>query len=93
MPNCVVFTNTCRVIDDAMKNQGTTKVFDEKHMICYRFQDAIVQSEMEHHTFSTKQQKIPEPLLVSVCSKSLQAAAIVYGEKKVVLKRACCSSV
>lgn len=58
MPNYVLFTKTCRVIDDTVKNQETTnpinKVFDEKHMICYRFHDVIVQSEMKHQTFKSR---------------------------------------
>lgn len=55
---CKICVKTCRVIDDAVKNQGTTnpinKVFDEKHMIFYIFHDAIVQSEIRHQTFKSK---------------------------------------
>lgn len=58
MPSHVVFTNTCRVIDDAVKNQGTTnpihKVFDEKHIICYKFHDVIVQLEIKFQTFKSR---------------------------------------
>nr|XP_058906601.1 LOW QUALITY PROTEIN: heat shock cognate 71 kDa protein-like [Kogia breviceps] len=54
-PSYVAFTDTERLIGDAAKNQvvmnPTNTVFDAKHLIGQRFDDAVVQSDMKHWPF------------------------------------------
>ena len=54
-PSYVAFTDTERLIGDAAKNQvamnPTNTVFDAKHLIGRRFDDAVVQSDMKHWPF------------------------------------------
>ncbi|KAK2101455.1 hypothetical protein P7K49_019121 [Saguinus oedipus] len=54
-PSYVAFTDTEQLIGDATKNQvavnPTSTVFDAKHLIGNRFDDAVVQSDMKHWPF------------------------------------------
>uniref|UniRef100_A0A2K6U397 Heat shock cognate 71 kDa protein n=1 Tax=Saimiri boliviensis boliviensis TaxID=39432 RepID=A0A2K6U397_SAIBB len=54
-PSYVAFMDTKRLIGDAAKNQvamnPTNTVFDAKHLIGRRFDDAVVQSDMKHWPF------------------------------------------
>ncbi|ELW56955.1 Heat shock cognate 71 kDa protein [Tupaia chinensis] len=54
-PNYIVFTNTEQLISDAAKNQVAVNpintVFDAKHLIGCRFDDAVVHSDMKHWPF------------------------------------------
>uniref|UniRef100_A0A2K5CU15 Heat shock cognate 71 kDa protein n=1 Tax=Aotus nancymaae TaxID=37293 RepID=A0A2K5CU15_AOTNA len=54
-PSCITFTDTKRLIGGATKNQvamnPTNMVFDAKHLIGHRFDDAVVQSDMKHWPF------------------------------------------
>ncbi|CAG8756022.1 39793_t:CDS:2, partial [Gigaspora margarita] len=54
-PSCVAFTDTKRLIGDAAKNQASMNpyntVFDAKRLICRRFDDSEVQSDMKHWPF------------------------------------------
>uniref|UniRef100_F7H1B9 Heat shock cognate 71 kDa protein n=1 Tax=Macaca mulatta TaxID=9544 RepID=F7H1B9_MACMU len=54
-PSYVAFTDTEQLINDAAKNQvvmnPTNTVFDAKHLIGCRFDDAVVQSDMKHWPF------------------------------------------
>uniref|UniRef100_A0A2K5QZ45 Heat shock protein family A (Hsp70) member 8 n=1 Tax=Cebus imitator TaxID=2715852 RepID=A0A2K5QZ45_CEBIM len=54
-PSYVAFTDTEQLIGDATKNQvamnPTNTVFDAKHLIGRRFDDAVVQSNMKHWPF------------------------------------------
>ena len=54
-PSYVTFTNTKWLISDAAKNQvtmnPTNTVFDAKQLIGWRFNDAVVQSDMKHWPF------------------------------------------
>lgn len=55
-PSYVAFTDTERLIGDAAKNQvamnPTNTVFDAKRLIGRRFDDASVQSDMKHWSFT-----------------------------------------
>ncbi|KAH1164876.1 hypothetical protein KIL84_014071 [Mauremys mutica] len=56
MPSYVAFTDTERLIGDAAKNQAsrnpTNTVFGAKRLIGRRFDDGVVQSDMEHWPFT-----------------------------------------
>ncbi|CAD7685478.1 unnamed protein product [Nyctereutes procyonoides] len=54
-PGYVTFTDTERLISDAVKNQvamnPTNTIFDAKWLIGHRFDDAVIQTDMKHWPF------------------------------------------
>lgn len=98
-PSCVAFTETGRLFGDAAKNQAamnaTNTIFNAKRLIGRRFDDPVVQANMEHWPFrvvnvdskpnievmykNEKKKLCPEEILSMVLGKLKEIAETYLG--------------